>query len=107
MCLKRVSPHQERPAVRQLDIDDLKLDALATDFDPVFAPVELESLAWLEYQRHLGAASCRLFSTMSIFHAMPWQKLPRARKTLVSKLQKIRVHLLKSAPNLFETFVIV
>ena len=42
--LQQVGPEQERPAVRELDVGDLQLRALAAQHRPVLAPVELEGL---------------------------------------------------------------
>ncbi len=43
--LQHISPNQEGPAVRQLDMGDLKLRAIAGQNGKVLAPVELESFA--------------------------------------------------------------
>ena len=98
MRLQRIGPHQERPAVRQLDMGHLQFDPLAADIGPVFAPVELERFAGLEHQRHKGAAPSRLLCTMPIC-------TPRARKgchapvgPIVTELHQISVHLLHGAP---------
>ena len=55
--LQQIGPHDEGPAVAELDMGDLQLGALAADHRPVLAPVELERLARLEDQRHEGAAA--------------------------------------------------
>ncbi len=95
--LQRIGPHQKRPAVRQLDMGNLQLDPFATNVGPVFAPVELESLAGLKHQRNVGAASRRLRSPMPV-------RAPRAGKsrhasvgTIIAKLHQISMHLLQSS----------
>ena len=45
--LQQVGPEQERPAVRELDVGDLKLRVLPGNRRPVLAPVELEGLPGL------------------------------------------------------------
>src|SRR3954452_9384934 len=47
-----VGPNDEGPAVRQLGMGRLELEALAAHRRPVLAPVELERLAGLEGERH-------------------------------------------------------
>jgi hypothetical protein len=64
--LQRISPDQERPAVRQLDMRNLKLQSLAAYIGPIFTPIELESFTRLEDQRHESAAPCRLFRSVSV-----------------------------------------
>jgi hypothetical protein len=64
--LQRIGPHDERPAVRQLEVRHLQLGALTADDRPVLAPVELEGLAWLEHQRHEGAAPAGLLLPLPI-----------------------------------------
>ena len=56
MGLKKVSPHEESTAVRQLDMGHLQLGALATQDRAIRTPVELERLAWPENQRHKSPA---------------------------------------------------
>ena len=62
--LRRVSPHQERPAVRQFDMGNLLFDLLATNVGPALAPIERERFARLKHQRHVGASPCCLFRTV-------------------------------------------
>lgn len=59
--LQGIGPQKEGPAVRQLDMGDLELHPLATDYRKVLAPVELERLAGAESQGDEGAAPRRLF----------------------------------------------
>jgi hypothetical protein len=58
--LQRVGTQVEGPAVTELGVGHLQLDALAADDGPVLAPVELEGLAKGKHQRHEGAAACSL-----------------------------------------------
>ena len=48
MGLQGIGALDEGSAVRQLDVSDLQLCAHPAKDRPVLAPVELESLAWLE-----------------------------------------------------------
>ena len=55
--LQQIGAHEERPAVRKLELRDLQLGPLAGDDRPILAPVELERFAWLENQRDKRAAA--------------------------------------------------
>jgi hypothetical protein len=52
MGLQQIGAQQKGPAVRQLDMGDLKLGALATKNSIILAPVELERLTGAESQRN-------------------------------------------------------
>lgn len=65
MRLQQIGPHQKCAAVRQLDMGDLKLEALALDIGPVLAPIELECLAQLNDQRHENTPVSPMLSTLS------------------------------------------
>ena len=54
--LQRIGAQKERPAVAQLELRHLELDALAGNHRPVLAPVELERLTRSKRQRHKRAA---------------------------------------------------
>ena len=71
MRLQWVSPHQERPAVQQLDLCYLQFDPFAADVGPVLAPLKLEGFARQEHQKHIGPATRRLFCTLPIFTPCP------------------------------------
>ena len=98
MGLQRVGPHQKRPAMRQLDMGNLKFDPLAADIGPVFAPIELKGFPRLEHQGHIGATPCCLLCSVPIF-------APRASKSrnppvrpIITEIHQISVHLLHGAP---------
>src|SRR3978361_329580 len=57
VCLLRVGAQKEGAAVAELEVGDLQLGALASNNRPVFRPIELESLAGHERQRHEYAAA--------------------------------------------------
>ncbi|EHS50593.1 hypothetical protein PDO_5361, partial [Rhizobium sp. PDO1-076] len=44
--LQQVGPDQKSPTVRQLDMGDLKLRALAAYHGIIFTPIEMECFAW-------------------------------------------------------------
>jgi hypothetical protein len=54
--LQGIGPQKEGPAVRQLDMGDLQLHAIAADNRIVLAPIKLERLAGAEGERNKGAA---------------------------------------------------
>ena len=60
MGLLQIGPQDEGAAVGELEVGDLQLGPLAADDRPVLRPVELEGLAWLERQGHVGAATAGL-----------------------------------------------
>lgn len=64
--LKQISPHEECPAVRQLDMGYLQLGALAVQNCIILAPVELEGFTRPEGQRHEGAAPRGLLIALAI-----------------------------------------
>ena len=66
MRLRQIGPDQKILAVRQLDVGDLKLGALATQNGKILAPIKLEGLAWAKRQGHEGAAPCRLLLPLPI-----------------------------------------
>ena len=57
MGLQPISPDEEDPAVRQLDMRHLQLGPLAAQNGKVLAPVELKRLARLKDQWHKCSAS--------------------------------------------------
>jgi hypothetical protein len=64
--LQQIRPDQKAPAVRQLDLGDLQLRALAAQNGKILAPVELERLARTKRKGHEGAAPCRLLLPLPI-----------------------------------------
>lgn len=64
--LKQICPHEERPAVRQLDMRNLQLRALTAKNRVIFAPVELEGFTRSEGQWHETAAPRRLLFTLAV-----------------------------------------
>ncbi|GEM_PF-7074707 len=66
VCLEQIRPQEKRPAVRQFDMRNLQLNALAADDGIVLTPIELECFAWAERQRNEYASARRLLLTLSI-----------------------------------------
>ena len=95
MRLQQISPHQKCPAVRQLDMRDLQLDTLAADIGPVLAPIELESLARREHQRHESSTICRVMRTLPVTLPFPHKGRNTFVGTVISKLYKIGMHQLR------------
>jgi len=77
---------------------NLKLDALAANNGPIFAPVELERFPWLEYQRHKSAAPRRLLGSVPIITPSASKSRNAFIGSAVSQLHQIRVHLLHCPP---------
>jgi hypothetical protein len=59
MRLQQVSSDQKSSTVRQLDVCDLKLRALAAYHGIIFTPIELECFTWAERQRNEYATANR------------------------------------------------
>ena len=66
MCLQQIGPDQEGSAVRQHDVGDLELGALAAQDCKILTPIELEGLARPKREWHEGAASCRLLLPLPV-----------------------------------------
>ena len=98
--LQQIGPDQERPAMRQLDVSHLQLDALAADMGPVLAPVELERLARLEHKRHECPAIRRLLRALPVSFPGPHEGRDPLIRAVIAKLNQISVHLLGGAPVL-------
>ncbi len=98
MCLQQIGPHQECAAMRQLDMGDLQLDALTADIGPVLTPVELESLARREHQRHESPAICRVMRTLPFTLPVPHESRNTLVGTVIPKLYKIGMHQLRRSP---------
>lgn len=77
---------------------DLKFDPLTTYVGPVLAPIEMERFTGLEDQRHIGAASRCLFSTVLILAPGPGKSRDAFIGAIISQLHQIRVHLFDRAP---------
>ena len=100
MRLQQIGPHQKCPAVRQLDMRHLQLDPLATDIGPIFAPVELERLAWCEHQRHESSTIRRVMRPLPFAFPLPDEGCNTLVGAVISKLHQIGVHQL-CRPALF------
>ena len=98
--LQQVGPEQEGPAVRELDVGDLELGALAGNRRPVLAPVELEGLPGLEGQRHEGAASGGLLFALAVGLPLPRKGRDPVIGALVAEGDQIGVDLLQGPPLL-------
>lgn len=60
-CLQQVRPDQKSPTVRELNVGNLKLRALAAYDGIVFTPIELECFAWAEiYADHVARCVFRV-----------------------------------------------
>jgi hypothetical protein len=101
--LQRVSPDQKHPAVRQLDMRNLKLQSLTANIGPVFTPIELESFSRLEDQRHESAAPCRLFRPLPVCTPCTGKGRNTFVGTIIPQLNQIRVHLFDGS-TLFARF---
>jgi hypothetical protein len=66
MGLQQIGPDQKRPAVRQLDMGDLQLCALAAEKGMILAPVELERFTGPKSQWNESAAPRRLLLSLPI-----------------------------------------
>ena len=77
---------------------DLKLDALAADHGPIFAPVELESLARLENQGHKCPPPGCLHRVLPISLPRPYKCSDPLIRSVKAKLHQICMHLLGGAP---------
>jgi hypothetical protein len=64
--LQQIGPNQKGTAVRQLDVGDLKLGALAAQNGKILAPIKLEGLARAKRQGREGAAPRRLLLPLAI-----------------------------------------
>jgi hypothetical protein len=65
--LQQVGPHQKRTITRQLDMGNLKLDAVTAECGPVFAPVKLERFTLLLHQRHKSPATSCLPRALTVY----------------------------------------
>ena len=66
MGLKKIGPDQKRAAVRQLDMGNLKLGALAAEERKIIAPVKLKRLPRAESQGNESTAARRLLLSLPI-----------------------------------------
>ena len=98
--LEQIRSHQKSTAVRQLDVGDLKFDALAADMGPVLAPVELERLTRSEYQRHECSAIGRMVRALPLALPCPHKGRDPFIRAVKAKLHQISVHLLGRSPFL-------
>ena len=71
MRLQQIGPHQKGAAVRQLDMGNLQLDAFTAHIGPVFAPLELERLAWCEHQWYESSPIRRMIRALAFFGGVP------------------------------------
>jgi len=95
MCLQQISPNQKGAAVRQLDMGNLQLDALAANIGPILAPVELERLARRKHQRHEGSPICRVMRALAFTLPFPHKGRNPFIGAFISKLHQIGVHQLR------------
>lgn len=96
--LQGIGPQKEGPAVRQLDMADLELYALAADNRKILAPVELERLPGAESQGDEGAAPRCLFVALTIGAPLPCKGRHTVVGTSKAKSDEIGMHLLQRVP---------
>jgi len=92
MCLQQIRPNQKCAAVRKLDMRHLQLDALASHKGPIFAPVELERLAWCKHQRHESSPICRVIRPLPFALPFPHEGRNPFIGTVIAQLHQIGVH---------------
>jgi len=90
--LQEIGPDQKCPAVRQLDMGDLQLGALAAQNGKVLAPIELESLSRAERQRDERAAPGGLLLALAICPPVP-------RKGRDPALERVALNLIQIECN--------
>ena len=95
--LQRISPHDERLAVRELGVRGLQLDSLTAKHRPVLAPVELEGFTSPEHQRHERAAPAGLGITLAVGLPAPHKRRHPAVGSFISQSDEVGVHLLGRA----------
>ena len=95
MGLQERGPDQKSPAVRQLDMSDLKLGAFAAQNRKVLAPVELESLARAESQRDERATPGGLLLALAISPPLPRKGRHTVVGTREAQLHQIGMQLLQ------------
>jgi len=98
MGLQGIGPRQRRPAVRQLDMRHLQLDALAAQYREVLAPIELEGLARLQDQRHKGSTPRGLLLLLSICPPSPGKGSNPTVGPGLTRLHQILMQLLRCPP---------
>lgn len=75
----------------------LQLDTLATKNCPIFAPVELERLTWLENQRHVCSAATGLLCQETACLPIPHIGSDTIIGPFVAQYGQISMHLLRRA----------
>ena len=91
--LKRVRSHDEDPAVRQLGVRDLKLDAFASENGPVLAPVELERLARCKGQRNERPSSRSMLLGVPIRFPVAHEGCDTIVRAVIAQAKQIGVQL--------------
>jgi len=93
MGLQQIGAQQKGPAVRQLDMGHLKLDALNPDMGPALTPIELERLTRLKYQRHECSSICRAMRARAVAFPVPHEGRDPFIGAIKAKLHQIGMHL--------------
>ena len=106
MRLQQIGPNQKGAAVRELDMRHLQLDPLATDIGPIFAPIELERLAWCEHQRHESSPIRRVMRPLAFAFPFTNEGGNALVGAVISQLHQISVHQLR-CPALFARFTLI
>src|SRR3990167_309900 len=97
MRLKDIGAYEERTAVTELEVRDLKLGTNTVYDRPVLAPIELERLARRKRERHKSAASARLLLDAVLVLPGPCKRRHTAIRAVIPKAHQIGMQLLDRA----------
>ena len=100
MGLQQIRPHKKGPTVRQLDMGDLQLGALAAQHSKILAPIELKRLARSKDQRHEGSAPWGLACLLPLRPPVTRKRCNTAIGTGEAQYHQIRMQLLCRSPLL-------
>lgn len=70
---------------------DLELAPFVADIGPLFAPIEIECPTELEHQRHIHAASSRLFRPVPVITPTPQKGRRASVGAVIAELHQISV----------------
>src|ERR1700761_1080501 len=100
MCLQWIGTDDEGPAMAELAMRNLQLDAGAADDGKILAPVELERFAWRKRQRHKGAPSSRPLKQFAFLLPGPRESGHPIVRAVIAKADQVTMQLL-DRPTLF------